>query len=103
MGKREGCKDRLFPDSNRNVMPSQPPKSGSFEMTLFQVVVTSDAESSWRPVASGAPHGFVLRPVLLNIFIGDLDKGMESSIGRFLDDTKLGGVAGTPEGFAIIL
>jgi len=70
-------------------------------MRLKRIVVFG-VTSSWWPFTGGAPLGSILAPVLFNVFVNDLDTGVECRLSTFTDNTKLGGTIDSLDGREVL-
>lgn len=50
--------------------------------------VGSSTKSSWRPVASEVPKGLISGPILLKMFVNDLNAGAGGTLRVFAADTS---------------
>ncbi|KAK4825565.1 hypothetical protein QYF61_000153 [Mycteria americana] len=62
-----------------------------------QRVVVNSLMSKWRPVTSSVPQGSILGPAPFNIFVSNMVSGIECTLTKFANTTKLCGVVNTLE------
>lgn len=63
-------------------------------MAIF--IAVSGWMSKWKPVMSSVPQGPILGPLLFNVFISDMDRGIECTLSKTAEGTKLTTAIETP-------
>jgi len=70
---------------------------GHREFGHIQRVVVNGSMSKWILETSGVPWGSVLGSILFNIFVSDMDSGIECTFSKCAYSTKLSGGVDTTE------
>ncbi|PKU43386.1 rna-directed dna polymerase from mobile element jockey-like [Limosa lapponica baueri] len=73
-------------------------KSVNKGLAETQRIAVNSLMFKWKPVMSGVPQGSVLEWELFNIFVGVMDNGIECTLSRFANGTKLCDAVDMPEG-----
>lgn len=63
-------------------------------MAIF--IAVSGWMSKWKPVMSSVPQGPILGPLLFNVFISDMNRGIECTLSKTAEGTKLTTAIETP-------
>eukprot|EP00061_Rhincodon_typus_P015190 g42725.t1 len=66
-----------------------------------QTIVVEGCFSDWRPVTNNMPHGSVLGPLLPITYMNDSDVNIGVKVSKFVDDTKVGYVGDSKEGYLL--
>lgn len=59
-------------------------------MDQAQWVIVNGVTLGWQLVTNRVPLGSILGPAVFNVFLSELDTGLEGTLNKFVNDPKLG-------------